>query len=397
MLLIKRYLLLLVLYIFAFNCYGQEAELKDPQIEQELKGWKVSAGASWRSGVNLKTSDNGSHSSDWFNQLSKPSNVYPTGIGSLNSYADRDYDNGFVYKDNSTDNPDADPDALGSTWYWGYMYDNQYSASEGILSFYKDGGANYYLNSSTGDGIYSSDEDYDKIGFILTLRKAVYMNDNVWVNVALGINITPDMVDSSSEFSNFTGAGIKENFRVIDTYYLRGVVPPDAPYEGRYDPPGQGEDPQPVIQNIPDVRNERITSVEETSYENQIFYDNNLDIYSVYLAPEFQYFVSDYFSVFASVGIEANVMSADFSRNEKLFENGSELVQEWNDSVDSTDLLFGANFKVGMQYVFADKYILGANASYSLPFDTETYDVGSETIEVDLESFSVDFEIGILF
>ena len=77
MFLIKRYLLLLVLYIFAYNCYGQEPDLKNPQVEQGLKGWQVSAGASWRSGVNVKTSDKGSHSSDWFNQLSKPSNVDP--------------------------------------------------------------------------------------------------------------------------------------------------------------------------------------------------------------------------------------------------------------------------------------------------------------------------------
>jgi len=95
-------------------------------------------------------------------------NRAPAGIGGLGGYANRNYDNGFVYIDPGT----AFPGTLipGLTWYWGYRDGGQYNAAGETLRFTKAGGERF-SQSVVRNQKLEFDEETEAPGFSLELSR----------------------------------------------------------------------------------------------------------------------------------------------------------------------------------------------------------------------------------
>jgi hypothetical protein len=162
-------------------------------------------------------------------------------IGPVNAQADRSYDDGFVN--------------IGSlhnmTTYWGYEDAGQVgsasSAWDASQPWDAPGNRSLYLSRTGEAGIagYSRGDDTGEEAFPYLEARRLWQGDesDFWdeKGISFGWSWVP------------TQAGLVDSLallrtRVVDEYYLHGVIPPTSPYEGPPLPPG------PLLGNLPHNR-----------------------------------------------------------------------------------------------------------------------------------------------
>ena len=410
----------------------------------QAQDWMINAGPVVRLGMDVKV-NGGSYVQEMGLHAAKPGRYLPNvpqvtlpyryqpQDDDISQYGDRSFDDGFVYMDSGT----ADPDTIepGLTWYWGYDHENQYNQANNTLTFQRE---------YSGEDIqHLSVEDYGEATYLETLRNdAVSLNDKVngaGLQLSIGRNLVSRKVFSIGFFGGIKaiwGADtsfhtstyrekiqkdrikVEGNFTFIDihdyrdtyTYDTTGIEPPSAPYEGTYEGPGT------VIPNTPSsldhevVQSDRQTEhnhsthvVESTSWTaaNQIHFDIDANICDLWLGPAFRFRANNKVSFSLTPAITLNLVDMDVSRSEAFiasYSDGStQTLNSWKDSDSEDKILFGVSCTAGVDLNLFSGWFAGAFGGYDWVSDDADISIGPNTVSMDTSGFSLGMEVGKQF
>ena len=198
--------------------------------------WRFSAGPLYRGGMELTiaTRDGAAPGGD---SPSSPSFEQDD----ITRYADRRFDDGFVFLDPST------LDYGGDTWYWGYERADQYDPRAGVLTFHRTRTAvSRVPGSDAAPPSIRASEATDGVGLMLRLDRALGGGERTPWTLSAGVSALWGMRLSRSFATPYrAGGAVAYTQRATYTYELLGVVPPPAPYSGTYEGPG------PLLPNLP--------------------------------------------------------------------------------------------------------------------------------------------------
>ena len=163
-------------------------------------------------------------------------------IGPVNGYANRDYEDGFVYTDPGTADPETD--VPGLTWYWGYDNAGQFTGD--AVQFHSGPIAEYRVEGLPA-GPWSDDSQVSLAGLNLSGGRQLWK----WRRTALGVSGGASwFLDQQAQFAmeSVVARETSRTWRYVDTYSAPYDPFPSAPYEGSFEGPGY------LLHNQPDSR-----------------------------------------------------------------------------------------------------------------------------------------------
>ena len=309
-------------------------------------------------------------------------------IGSVDEYADRSYDDGFV-------NESAITADNGMTWYWGYDEASQISGSE--LMMHATGSESVYQAGPADGSRYSDDDDLD--GFAPQFDLNIYPEHRPFGISSILISLSYSSVDTSFGFSNFGGSQLQRNYLVnyTDTYDLGELAsdPPSAPYEGSEGGPGPSIPNQPVRRDV----ERQLVGTDGAGYGNSIHSDLDLSALSLAIGPTFEGSWENRWRWQVAAGTTLTVYDYEVSQNETLTATGTggtQTLQRWRDSDSGTRFGLGLFLRGSVLYELNDGWFTSGflQVETGQSFDL---DAGPASFEVEPDGFSLGIGIGRAF
>lgn len=256
-------------------------------------------------------------------QTTRPQPGPPTGG------VDHTYDNGYVRVDSSGNAGDL-------TWNWGY--DNASQLVGNMVQFHRIDSP--ILPSSISK---SSDDAYYGLELVYQRLAGTFMSGGGWGFEAAFSYQDIDIQDKRSAF----GPG-----RVImDSFVLNGILPPNAPYRGKFNGPG------PVISDIPirDIGIDNVSLASDHHLQGQMF--------GFRFGPFIEWNFSRRFSVALSGGLSLAPALIDYEFEESISTTGFAQVER-NGSTSKTDLLYGNYVGGVVRFQITEQWGVYAGAQY---------------------------------
>jgi hypothetical protein len=332
--------------------------LENAAKPEEAGKWKISAGVLLRTirGQSFKTD---SYSQN-HNVPAKAGDVFRRyePAGDLNSASERNYEDGYVYKDDYTD-------LDGGTWNWGY--DNGAQVQGDTIAFHFVGRTyteySRTRESSVGETHNNSDRE---IAPYVQLERVLYRSG--WFDTGLHLDIARSSFSDAAQYANFSDRQDWRNYVQYDAdiYSLAGtgITPDSPPYRGDRTTIG------PSINNVPAARRGAGT-VETGSYSYNAFNDiqqsleMNLGTLSLGALMSANW---RRLSIAGIAGPTFNMVNIETAYTETLFasaNNGSpEAIQTWNDSQDYSECKFGGFVQVQLGLRIIDGMGVGIFGRY---------------------------------
>ena len=268
--------------------------------------WHLRVGGAYRSIGGIDVTTRG-----YSNHLSLPSLVgrsrsgSVSGIGDLSGYADREYDDGYVRTSGPTP-------GTGETWHWGYHNGSQVAG--GSLSLHKSGGLSHRVSRSSSGGVNRWDDSPEAAGPFIEFDYDLMNVGGVAIGPQLGFMWFGFDAENTSTTFNQTQVGRSSRNHAIDTYDLRGIIPPLAPYAGGAGGPGA------LLRNKPDSRRSYRTSAgsQTAHFHNAITEALDLDVYTFSLGGQARADLGR-IGVTAAAGLTVNITDLTATRRETLF------------------------------------------------------------------------------
>ena len=361
------------------------------------QGWWIEAGPVFRGGMKVSAQGTsytqmlGLHDPNATGPLSPPG-----GIGSLNAYGDRTYDNGYVKQDPGTGNPTSiDPN---TTWNWGFNNGAQYNAGAQTLSFQKQGapGFNTLANGSPGgDGNYWAG-GFQIVGGIPLLQPDVWTFD-----------LTVGFQGIWGGKQSFSFSSYREDVRqmtVTDTYDVSGIGAGSFPaggfhgtYLGPFDNPPVV--PSPVIPNLPASRSTATSAALSTSY-NSIGFNVDQSLYQFSLGPKIG-LENRGVSVYLRPTVSLNIVDANVQRTEVFIQNlaagGSAVLGKWSDQAERQQIFFGLGAVGGANFDLGKGFYAGVFGGYEWVSESLKVTVGPNTLQLDASGWVAGLNVGKRF
>ena len=374
---------------------------KNPELEAEAAEestnliWRIGAGAAWRRFDGVKFSS-GSFSPGFArNIFSLAQRGQRSGrVGSSGSFADRLYDDGFVFTDAATRNPNSF--LPGTTSNWGYNNDSQVSG--GNLTYRGDGGSRTQVSKQSSEsGASWAEDDIDAASPVINIDVLYPVNETLRIGGEFGFMYAN--FDASNRGSTFSGriTATRESTRVTDVYDLQGVVPPSAPYSGTF---GINFS-EPLIDNIPTSRSvsRSVDSVETVDFFNRVDESVDVDAFLLSVGTKVEKQWGKVF-VDGAAGLGVNVVNWDASYDETLFSrrNGGTRreVASWEDRSSGTDVLLSFYLQASVGIDLSERVSAQIFGRYDWTEELRE-SVGPSDFSVDLSGPTAGAMIGIKF
>ncbi len=324
----------------------------------EAGKWKISAGVLLRTirGQSFKTY---SYSQN-YNIPAKAGDVFSryAPAGDLNSFSERNYEDGYVYKDDYTD-------LDGGTWNWGY--DNSGQVQDGSIAFHFVGRTyteySRTKDISVGETLNNSDRE---IAPYIQLERVLYQTG--WFDTGLHLDIARVTFSDAAQYANFSDQQEWKNYSQYDEdiYLLTGtgITPSSPPYQGNRPTPG------PSIDNVPNARRGSGT-VETGSYSYNAYnniqqsLDMNLGTLSLGALISANW---RRLSLSGIAGPTFNMVNIETAYTETLYTSINnrtpEAIQTWNDSQNYSECKFGGFVQVQLGLRIIDGMGVGIFGRY---------------------------------
>ena len=379
------------------------------------EGWRLSGGPVTRSGMDLEISGSSHSQIDptarlraSARSLGSSGRLLEASNDDISSYADRTFDDGFVFMDDST------VDYGGDTWYWGYQNDAQYDASADTLSFHRR--QNLGSTSSTRELTYvdtvrddrlSLKDELSGMGVSLTLERDVVVRKTWAASLAAGL-VGLWGLESEQEEVTF-----EQDVRVVREttteersaqseyiYNLLNVVPPPAPYAGTHDGPGPLLPNQPA--SVQTVESSSLSTSRETvsAYHvaNRVASDVEAAVYELWLGPRLVLHpgrrLSLVFTPYASLSLVDGQVDMTETLNAVHPNGTSENLAQWSDQACETDWLLGLGAQAGLRWNVSERCFLAASGGYDwVPSEYEV-NVGPSQVRLNISGLQVAAEAG---
>jgi hypothetical protein len=361
------------------------------------QGWWIEVGPVFRGGMKVSTQGSSYTQMLGLHDPNAPGPISPPGgIGSLNAYGDRTYDNGYVKQDPGTGNPTSiDPN---TTWNWGFNNSAQYNAGAQTLSFQKQGAPGY--NTSV-NGTPGGNDNYWGGGFQIVGGMPLGQMD-VWTfDLTLGIQ---GVWGGKQSFKTSSYREDVRQINVTDTYDVSGVGAGSFPaggFQGTYLGPFDNPPvvPSPVIPNLPTSRSTATSAALSTSY-NSIGFNIDQRLYQVSLGPKMG-LSSRGVSVYVRPTVSLNVIDASVERTEEFIQTpaggGSTVLGKWTDRGDRQQLFFGLGAVGEANMDLGKGYYAGAFGGYEWVSDSLKVSVGPNSVRLDASGWVVGLNLGKRF
>lgn len=194
-------------------------------------------------------------------------------IGPPTGYANRDYEDGFVYMDLGTDDPETD--TIGLTWFWGYDNASQYSGD--TVSFHSAP----FTDARTKGVSMDSDRMAERVnmtGVDLSAGRRLWRKNRVSAGLSVGLAAyCSRSVDHTVQRVAARETSVTR--RYVDTYGAEPLPFPDAPYENTLEGPGY------LIRNEPDSRRLETLASRRRNWVAESRHDIEVQVMDVRLGP----------------------------------------------------------------------------------------------------------------
>ncbi len=400
------------------------------------EGWSISAGLVTRRGMEVNVGGSsyvqtmGIHSATPYRHIPDPVDPDPAFHHNyprvdISHFADRSFDDGFVFMDTATVYDDL-------TWYWGYDHGSQYDPHNNTLTFTAGSGAEVTghraVSKAYGEEVSVRtivDEELDLDDKMNGAGVGITVGFNLKNSESLVIELCAGLkgfwgAESTIESSTYAEEVQKDKILVTDNYLYTdtveyrdtyvydttGVIPPPAPYQGTYDGPGTliPENPmsheREVARESRDTRVERETDVvssEIWTAANWMKFDVDSTIYDLWLGPKISMLLEKKVGLFVIPCISMNYVEVDATRSENFtvfYADGtSRTLNEWQDDVCEAEWLFGVGITAGIEVEFAKDWKAGMFGGYDwVPSEAEIQ-VGPNTVKVDASGYELGVQV----
>lgn len=299
--------------------------------------FRLSAGAAQRSigGIEFETGSRSGHEN-----LPFPSSAlrgFRSRAGSAASYADRQYEDGYVNQDGGTAND-------GGTWYWGYEKASQLSSSgsPSSLSFHGPADSVERESRSFSDRDPGSWEtDADGAVPVIQLDWAYDLLPRLSVGASLQYSYLG--FDGSHSLGNFSATQVRSSQAVTltDTYDLGGIVAPAAPYHGTLEGPGAVINNRPVARSL---QNGGILDASRITFFNHIEESLDVKLHTLAFGPTVAAKLGPVELALGS-GLALNIADWEATHTETLYVRTgggkAKVYKRWADRAADTDILPG--------------------------------------------------------
>jgi hypothetical protein len=317
----------------------------------------------------------------------------PSGVGSTGSYADRNYDDGYVRRDPGTGNPASiDPSV---TWYWGYDNNSQYNSGADTLTFHKTGSQGYQevLNTSISDDDKMDGYGAEIVGGMPLKRGSLN------IDLCLGLQGIFGAEATLGGTTYEEGIGRRD---ITDTYDVSGINMPGAGHRGTYDGPFDNPPviPSPTIPNQPESRSSTIRDM-QWSARNHIDMDVETDLYELWLGPRLAFQAGDRLALHVTPKVSATYVDACVDRTETFVatyaDGSSATLNSWSDSGSESKFVLGAGVVAGAELEFENGMFAGIWGGYEWVSEDVDVQVGPNTVSVDASGYTAGAVIGYRF
>jgi len=322
--------------------------------------WTISAGPMLRSmrGVSFQT---GTHST--VPQPETGSGL--SHVGSESEYANRQYDDGYVYVDAGSDND-------GTTWHWGYDRASQVHGDN--LLFHAIDGHEQTFDFTGDSGANWKQQGFEEAGMRISISRVL----KTVGKFRLDCDVSVGWAGFSAEHGfDSTVTMTTYDLVVEDRYDLQGITPPTAPYRGTADGPG------PLIDNRPSSRSVLREQTDSETGVRSIRESLNADLITLSIAPALEY-RAGWWRLRAICGPTANQVKTDAVHAESDGLSG----QEWLDHEVEREWRAGFFTEVAVEATFGCRLGAVLTGRYDW-MGKVSGQVGPSSFEADLEGWSV--------
>jgi len=360
----------------------------------EENPWSFSAGYKHRYNIDTDVRGGASYSAQTRGTLSGQVPV----VGNMPpeaGFADRDYDDGFVYRDDQTENPGAL--APGATGYFGYQDASQVQG--GQLLFSRSASV---VNAEAGGGAFFQEFEDQNNGVQLTLNYRLMKRERLSLHAVASFSYFPEQ-ENKSRWSDYSA--IRTTATSTDRYDLNGVDPshrrgdnpdpndPDYNWLENYDP--NDPRPHPLIGNVP---TDRVNSTsDELAYRNDVRYDVDYDMATFGLGLELQWEVHDRVSLYVSPRLERYRMDIDASRVETLSDGAGAPLDRWTDKTSAHEYFWGMALEGGVQAMVTETWFVRVHGEALQTWDSVEVKTGPTTMSMDMSGWSWGVDLGVTF
>lgn len=403
---------------------------------EEIAKWRIEAGPSYRGNMETVVKG-GSRARSAFIKATQPAQSIPpkakgemmdlSNPDDISQTGDRDFDDGFVYKDAYTDSENWIPPF--HTVNFGYQNNSQNDAAAGVLTFHRENdvsdsvflgkGTEYRKTVRTNnDEVINTDQNFGAGG--LKVDTLYDLASRGGVNIALAAGLRGFFgMDSSVRVSNFSQTITESRTSYQDYYvysgttndtytFLHGGSIPQAPYSN----PDGNPFADPLISNIPDsaTRDINVNDVTRRDYlgrqitrwetANQIEIDTDVDLFQLAMGGEIRYEIATAVAFILRPLLLVNLINVDAMRNEELvshYPSGDMMsLGSWQDKESDNSVRIGAAIEAGVNVKLSESWFAGITAGYEW-IDNTSVTVGPNEINIDLSGFTTSFIIGVRF
>jgi hypothetical protein len=360
--------------------------LEDPAAAPSRNHFRISAGWMWREIGDVRFVSGSRSRFESLPSLFGRPQSHPAAVGPPNAYGERRYRDGYVGVDAGTAND-------GATSFWGYNHSSQVSGDE--IRFQANGSSNVVESRREVAPEAAWEEDGGGHAPVIQLDWGHDLSPALTLGFQAGWSLLQtDSAHRNSDFSAWQRSGSFHR-SVTDTYNLRGIIVPQAPYAGA----GLGFGP--LLDNIPASRSSRDTAgpARQAHYFNDLHQSLDLNLNTLSLGPTAA-FRANRFEFQAAAGLALNIASWDADHRETLYlsRNGGKpsAVKQWSSHASDTDILPGFYLQGGAGCQLTPRLSLHAIARYDWSDKLEG-SAGPSTFSVDLSGWSAGVVLGFRF
>ncbi len=363
-------------------------------------------------------------------RIGEPSPVGPN-PDDISQYGDRDFDDGYVYRDPITGVPGVPDDHW--TVNWGYQDADQYDPLAETLTFRRETVLEHVDIVEDRQNIRSVQTDRDtdmaaerrfgsagiEIEFAMMLKQKP-ASGTEWT---AGVRYFPE-INTSLKDTTFRQTVIDREYttrrtmvvvdHVTDTYTYEYPDqplypdPPDAPYDGSdADPPDD-----PLLENRPQqterqvqrsrrlAQETRQTGQTEWHTANRVDLALQADLLQAVVGPRFGCRLGTRTYLHATVALVLNYLNMSVDRHE-VFEaisadGQSSVMRCWYERERQTDWLWGGQLQLGAAVALGPSWSAGVSAGYEW-IERTRIKIGPNQIALDLSSPTMAAFIGVTF
>ena len=367
---------------------GASAQPAPIQETSDIRGLRFGVGPVWRTGSKIKANWSPAGIRQGLGGLVSGRSTGGASSVPAEGYADRDYLDGFVYRDLGTEDPETD--VPGLTWYWGYERASQYSGSD--VSFHTD-----VAGTETKAGFvpaepasYSEDVELPGVDFTASWMFAERRGK---ASFAFGLAGGASwFFEEGADFDTqrTLARSTTSTYRFVDVYAAPHPGFPGAPYGGTEDGPGY------LIRNTPDSRTRETVSSRTVVWDSDSAVEIDVGVADLRLGPSVRWDVARRLSLgltpqvrLAHVDLEAESLTTIRSRGATVSEiRESGCADEW---------IWGLGLEGEAKAWLSDRWSLAFSAAYDWWSDDASVSAMPYDVEFEMGGLTLAFAVGMEF